>query len=73
MERKLLLDRCVDPISDIQSIRNHAVAAYLQLMNNGTVVDDVLVGIEDIATCTERVQKWFIDHPEALNIEKRYL
>lgn len=66
---KSLYADCTDPIADIQKIRNQASGAYLSLLDNDSVGNDVLSNILDILIQVGRVQKWFIENPHVLNLQ----
>lgn len=55
-----LYTECNDPISDIQQIRNRAIGAYLSLLDDSSVDDEVLACLDDVVIHAGRVQKWFI-------------
>lgn len=64
-----LFTNCCDPIADIQQIRNRAMGAYLTLLDNATVNGEVLACLDDVVVYAGRIQKWFINHPEILNLK----
>lgn len=65
---KRLFIHCNNPINDIQYIRNRATGAYLSLVDDDSITDEILACLEDIELYANRIQRWFIEHPQTLNL-----
>lgn len=65
---KRLFIHCNNPINDIQYIRNRATSAYLSLVDDDSITDEILACLEDIELYANRIQRWFIEHPQTLNL-----
>ena len=68
--RDLLID-CHDPINDISNIRNRTTGVHLSLVDDDSISDEILACLEDVEFYANRVQRWFIENQQALNLYLR--